>query len=88
MCCKVTLQSKRLHRSKSEGKPSIDSSKTWHQEKVDHFVREIEDALPGAASTSAAERWEYLTDTVYNAAISAFGKRNGNTMDGFEAHSK
>ena len=46
------------------------------------------DALPCATSTSASERRELLMDTVYNAAITTFGKRKGKTKDWFEAHSK
>ena len=77
----MKLQSQRIHHSKREGKPCIDTSKTWHQEKVDQFVREPEDALTGTTSTSATERWQHLRDTVYNAAISAFGKKKGKSRD-------
>ena len=50
--------------------------------------RGLEDALPGASSPCATERWEYLRDTVYNAAVTTFGKRKGKTNGWFEAHSK
>ena len=39
-------------------------------------------------NTSASERWELLRDTVYNTALSTFGKRKGKTKDWFGAHSK
>ena len=64
-CSKVKFQLQRIHHSKREGKPCIDTSKTWHQENVDQFVRELEDVLTGATSTSATERWEHLRDTIY-----------------------
>ena len=82
----MKLQSQRIHLSKKEGKSHIDTSQTWHHEKVDQFVTELEDALPGATSTSATERWEHLRDTVYNAAMSTFGKKKGKSRDWFEAH--
>ena len=41
---------------------------------------------PCPANTSAAQRWEYLRDTIYNAASLTFGKKQAKTADWFEAH--
>ena len=50
------------------------------------FIRVLEEALPCPANTSAAQRWEYLRDTIYNAASLTFGKKQAKTVDWFEAH--
>ena len=41
---------------------------------------------PCPANTSAAQRWEYLRDTIYNAALLTFGKKQAKIADWFEAH--
>ena len=41
---------------------------------------------PCPANTSAAQRWEYLRDTIYNAASLNFGKKQAKTVDWFKAH--
>ena len=46
----------------------------------------VEEALPYPATTSAAQRWKYLKDTIYNAASLTFGKKQAKTANWFEAH--
>ena len=58
---------------------------TRKPEKVE-FIRVLEKALPCPANTSATQRWEYLRDTIYNAASLTFGKKQAKTADWFEAH--
>ena len=41
---------------------------------------------PYPANTGAAQRWEYLRDTIYNAASLTVGKKQAKTVDLFEAH--
>ena len=48
---------------------------TRKPEKVKEFIRVLEEALPCLANASAAQRWEYLRDTIYNAASLTFGKK-------------
>ena len=50
------------------------------------FIRVLEEALPCPANTGAAKRWEYLRDTIYNAALVTFGKKQAKTADWFEVH--
>ena len=50
------------------------------------FIRQLEEALPCPAYTSSVQRWEYLRDTIYNAASLTFGKKQAKTADWFEAH--
>ena len=48
---------------------------TRKPEEVKEFIKVLEEALPCPANTSAAQRWEYLRDTIYNAALLTFGKK-------------
>ena len=41
---------------------------------------------PCPANASAAQRFEYLRDTVYNAASLTFGKKQAKTADWLEVH--
>ena len=59
---------------------------TCKPEKVKEFIKVLEEALPCPANTSAAQRWEYLRDTIYNAASLTFGKNQAKTVDWFKAH--
>ena len=59
---------------------------THKTEKVEEFIRVLEEALPYPANTSAAQRWEYLRDNIYNAALLIFGKKPAKTANWFEAH--
>ena len=45
-----------------------------------------DEALPCPANTSAAQRWKYLRDTIYNAASLTFGKKQAKTSDWFDAN--
>ena len=88
VCSKVKLRTKKLHRSKKEGRPRIDTSGTRDQEKVEEFVRAIERSLPGPSITNAQERWEHFREAVYNAAMSTYGRKTTKSADWFEAHSQ
>ena len=59
---------------------------TRRPKNVEEFIRVLEESLPSPANTSAAQRWEYLRDTIYNAASLTFGKKQAKTVDWFEAH--
>ncbi|XP_050703781.1 uncharacterized protein LOC126989216 [Eriocheir sinensis] len=87
VCSKVKLQA-RLHRTKKDGRPRIDTSKSQNKERVDDFARILEESLPGPSSETACDRWEHFRDVVYNAAISTFGKKTSKSADWFEVHSE
>ena len=53
---------------------------------MEEFIRVLEESLPSPANTSAAQRWQHLRDTIYNAASLTFGKKQAKTTDWFEAH--
>ena len=50
---------------------------TCKPEKVKEFIRVLEEALLCPANTSTVQRWEYLRDTIYNAASLIFAKKTG-----------
>ncbi|XP_038059300.1 craniofacial development protein 2-like [Patiria miniata] len=86
--CKVKLQPQRFHRAKREGRPRIDTSKTRNPDKVEEFVKALENVLPGPPSNNTNVRWSHLRDTIYNAAMSIFGKRQNKSADWFEANAE
>ena len=55
---------------------------------MEEFIQAVEDALPGLLSTDISERWEHLRDTIYNTAVSPFGKREVKSGDWFETYSE
>ena len=86
VCCKVNFKAKRMHHAKKEGRHRINTCMTCKPEKVKEFIRVVEEALPCPANTSAAQRWNYLRDTIYNAASLTIGNKQPKTADWFEAH--
>ena len=59
---------------------------TRKPEKVKEHIKVVEEALHCPGNTSAAQRWKYLSDTIYNAASLTIGKKQAKTVDWFEAH--
>ena len=47
---------------------------TRRPENVEEFIRVLEESLPSPTKSSAAQRWEYLRNTIDNAASLTFGK--------------
>ena len=88
VCSKVKLQARSLHRSQTFGRSCIDTSKTQDQEKVMAFASALEESIDGSSNTSACERWDHFRDTVYNTALSIFGKKTKKSADWFEAFSE
>ena len=81
VCCKVKLRATKLHRTRQQGRPRIDTSQTHDHGKVQDFARVLEESLPGPPSDNAHERWTYFRDVVYNAAKSTFGKKTSKSAD-------
>ena len=88
VCSKVKLQAKKMHHTRKEGRSRINTSNTRDKEKVEEFVRVLDESLPGSPGASARERWEYFRDSVYNAAVTTFGKKTSKSADWFKAHSE
>ena len=52
---------------------------TCRPENVEEFIRALEESLPSPANTNTAKRWEYLRDTIYNAASLTFAKKQADS---------
>ena len=88
VCSKVKLRMKSLHRTRKEGRPRINISKTRDHRKVEEFAQVLEDSLPGPSTANAQDRWKHFRDAVYNTAMPTFGKKTSKSADWFEAHSE
>ena len=83
---KVNFKAKRVYHTKKEGRHHINTCMTSRPKNVKEFIRVLEKALACPTNTRAAQRWEYLSDTIYNAASLTIGKKQAATVDWFEAH--
>jgi len=82
---KIRLQPKRIHQSKQEGRPRINTSKTEIPDLCERFANSIEDALKNCPGGNTEERWSHIRDFIYNSAMDTFGKRERQNPDWFEA---
>ncbi|XP_072854784.2 uncharacterized protein LOC110072917 [Pogona vitticeps] len=73
---------------KKEGRPLIDISKIHDQRKLEKFAHMLEENLPGLVEANTLERWVHFKNTVYNTALSTFGKKTKKMADWFEVHSE
>ena len=88
VCCKIMMQPKKFHLTKTKGIPRIDVSKMSQPDLMEQFAQTFEKELgslqPG---DSATENWEALRDTMYVTALATFGKKSSKSHDWFEAKS-
>ena len=88
VCSKIRLQPKKLHRSKSPGKPRINTNCTRSLEMSEKFCRSIRDALHSdTPEGDAQQRWSHLRNTIHDIAFSVFGKKTRKSPDWVEANS-
>ena len=85
---KLRLTPKRIHHSKTKGRPRINTSCAGNSELTIQFTSKLQDALNERQTTDDAvdSEWTFLRDAVYNTAISTYGKRERKNADWFEAH--
>ena len=55
---------------------------------MEEFAQALKENLPGPADANAPEQWEHFKNTVYNTALSTFGKKTKKMADWFKAHSE
>ena len=88
VCCKIRLQLKRFHRTKTQGNPRIDVSKMSHPDLVDKFaVAFNEEVVTSQHGDPATVKWETLRDTMHRTSLATFGKKTSKSHDWFEAKS-
>ncbi|XP_063605235.1 uncharacterized protein LOC134780428 [Penaeus indicus] len=86
VCSKVRIQPRKLHRSKAKGRLCINVAKTGNPDCKQEFVATIEQTLQDLTEHDAAARWNKIREAVYNASISAFGKRERKNHDWFNTN--
>ena len=70
----MNFMATRVHHAKKQGRHHLNIFMTRRPENVDEFIRVLEESLPSPANTSAAQRWEYLSNTICNAASLTLAK--------------
>ena len=88
VCCKIRMQPKKFHHTKTKGVPRFDISKMSQPDFTEQFAQTCEKE-PGSLQPgdSATEKWGALHDTMYRTALATFGKRSSKSHDSFEAKS-
>ena len=88
VCCKIRMQPKKFHHTKTKGIPRTAVSKMSQPDLTEQFAqtfqKEFGSLQPG---DSATEKWEALHDTMYHTALATFGKRASKSHDWFKAKS-
>ena len=88
VCSKFRLHPKKFHRTKTVGKPRIDSTKMQHPDIVEEFAKSLVDALSADKQRNAAsEKWDHLRETIQKTAFETFGRKTSKNCDWFEAQS-
>ncbi len=88
MATKVRVALKKLYHSKKNGRPRINIFCASNPEKTQQFVRNLQEALTKESpiDDTIDSKWSHLRDAVYNAAITAYGKKERKSADWYEAH--
>ncbi|XP_072179816.1 uncharacterized protein [Diadema setosum] len=88
VCSKFRLHPKKFHRTKTAGKPRIDTTKMQCPDKVEGFAKSLVDALfADKQRNSASEKWDHLLETIQKTALHSFGRKTSKNCDWFEAKS-
>ena len=88
VCCKITLQPKRFHRTKKQGNPRIEVSKMSQPNLMSHFAEAFEKEFGSPQpKVPATEKWEILRDTMHRTALATFRKKTSKTHDWFDTKS-
>ena len=87
---KVRLKPRRIHHAKTKGRPRLNTCGTYDPGKVKCFADKFNERIAVETTSSdpdnAVAFWDLLRDTIYDSAMSAFGKKERRNADWFEAH--
>ncbi|XP_052217843.1 uncharacterized protein LOC127835421 [Dreissena polymorpha] len=86
VCSRMRFLPRKLHRSKPPGRPRINIARIGDCQRREEFVNSLENALKDLPEQDAMGRWKSIRDTIYDAAIAAFGKKEGKNPDWFNAN--
>ena len=82
----MRLSPRKLHRSKPTGGTRINVARTADPQRREQFVASLVQSLQDLPDQDATARWNTLSNTIYNAAITAFGKRERPNQDWYNAN--
>lgn len=84
---KVRITPRKLHHSKKKGRPRVNTCCTSNSTKTQQFLDQLGDILAKETSDDSTDsKWAHLRDTIYSAAIFAYGKKERKNADWFEEH--
>ncbi|XP_052253146.1 uncharacterized protein LOC127859679 [Dreissena polymorpha] len=86
VCSRMRSLPRKLHCSKPPGRPCIDIARIGDCQRREEFVYSLENAVKDLPEQDVMGRWTSIRDTIYDAAIAAFGKKEGNNPDWFNAN--
>ena len=86
IAAKVKLKPRKIHHSKMKGQPRINTCKTAYPDRNQEFVERPEETLTNEEEQNAENRWNFLRNTIYRAAILTYGKNERKNKDLFEAN--
>ena len=85
--CPMRLQPRQFHRSKFIGRPRVDTARTVKAKRRQVFAKTLDSSLQNTQKyPNGTEKWNSLKDAIYNASVSAFGKRANNNQNWFNAN--
>ncbi|XP_047495828.1 craniofacial development protein 2-like [Penaeus chinensis] len=85
---KVRIAPRKIHHSKKSGRPRVNTCNARNPLKMQGFLNLLNVNLAREMSEDDTTDliWSHLRDSIYSAAISAYGKKEHNHADWFEAH--
>lgn len=85
---RVRLTAKKIHRSKTKCLPRINTCNASIKERSQQFQDAFNEKMstPAPDITNIDSRWSHIRDAMYTSAITAFGKKERQNADWFEAH--
>ena len=85
----VRLRPKKIHHSKTKGRPRIDTSGANNPSKTQTFADTLQEKISTRSAdhpSDADTTWGHPRDAIYDSAMAAFGKKERSSADSFEAH--
>ncbi|XP_047490320.1 uncharacterized protein LOC125039959 [Penaeus chinensis] len=85
---KVRIAPRKIHHSKESGRPRVNTCNARNPLKMQGFLNLLNVTLARGMSEDDTTDliWSHLRDSIYSAAISAYGKKEHKNADWFKAH--
>ena len=83
--CKIKLCPEKIHRLKKNGNPKLNIHATTFPDRVKEYNTELENQLSQHTTGNATETWKQLGKTIYDTALTTFGKKIKCSLDWFES---